>query len=265
MASEAPPRRGARTSERHHWESFWGARRDPAEIYPDSPALLEDLLGRERVRGLRVLEVGAGSGRDAVALARAGAEVVVLDYAVNALAHVAENARRAGVAVRRLRADGRRSPFPAGSFDIVLHQGLLEHFRDPGALLADNLRVLRPGGRLYCAVPQTFHLYTLLKQALMAADRWFAGWETQFTPAALDAGARAAGFRVVGRFGGWMVPSLGYRCLRNAAGVVGLRLPMVPRGPRLTRRLRRRLRERMGRHAFAAWTYLVVGVIAEKP
>jgi SAM-dependent methyltransferase len=267
---------GRRVSERRHWESFWGARRDPDQVYPDSAALMECLRRDLDPAGLRVLEVGAGSGRDSVALARAGAEVTVVDYALNALAHVRANAERAGaggggqadggsVVVRRVRADGTRSPFPAGAFDLVLHQGLLEHFRQPQELLADNLRVLRPGGRLYCAVPQTLHAYTLMKQMLIALDRWFAGWETQFTPAGLDACVREAGFRVVGRFGGWMEPSLAYRMLRAAAGAVGVQLPMYLHGPEAWRRMRRRLRDELQHVPAAAWTFLVVGVVAERP
>lgn len=254
-----------RVSERRHWESFWGARRDPTEVYPDSPALIERLLRVEDPRGLRILEVGAGSGRDAVALARAGAHVAVVDYAENALAHVRENARRAGAKVYRTRADGTCAPFPDEIFDVVLHQGLLEHFREPETLLADNLRVLKPGGRLYCAVPQTFHVYTPLKQLLIVLDRWFAGWETQFSPAGLDACARAAGFRVTGRFGGWMQPSLAYRSLRAVLGTLGIGLPMYPRGPAAWRSLRELIRARLQRYSLTAWTYLVVGVIAEKP
>ncbi len=256
---------GRRVSEQRHWESFWGARTDPAEVYPDSIALLDRFFAQESPAGLKVLEVGAGSGRDAVALARSGADVTVLDYADNALAHVRENAHRAGVSVRRVRADGRVSPFPPESFDVVLHQGLLEHFREPADLLRENHRVLKPGGRLYCSVPQTFHLYTVLKQLLIAVDRWFAGWETQFTPAKLDACARRAGFQVTGRFGGWMVPSLAYRSLRACLGFVGVDLPMVIRGPRALGEVRGFLRSRAQSHAITAWTYLVVGVVAEKP
>lgn len=254
-----------KTSERRHWEKFWGAERDPDEIYPDSPALMDRLEADGIAPGTRVLEVGAGSGRDAVALARAGAHVTVVDYAENALEHVRVNAERAGVRVNRLRADGQCTPFPDGAFDLVIHQGLLEHFRDPLPLLGDNLRVLAPGGRLYCAVPQTFHLYTVFKHALIAADRWFAGWETEFTPAGLDRVVERAGFCAVGRFGSWMAPSLGYRVVRGGLNVCGLRLPMYPRGPRVLARLRRRFSEHMGSKPGAAWTFLVVGVVAEKP
>ena len=157
------------------------------------------------------------------------------------------------------------SPFPAETFDVVLHQGLLEHFREPADLLRDNHRVLKPGGRLYCSVPQTFHLYTVLKQMLIAVDRWFAGWETQFTPAELDLCARRAGFDVTGRFGGWMVPSLAYRSLRAGVGALGIDLPMVVRGPRALADLRRRFRSRLQSLSITAWTYLVVGVVAQRP
>jgi SAM-dependent methyltransferase len=49
--------------------------------------------------------------------------------------------------------DGRTIPFPEGSFDGVLCTEVLEHVEDPARLVAEMLRVLRPGGTLLATVP----------------------------------------------------------------------------------------------------------------
>ena len=145
------------------------------------------------VDGRTVLEVGAGSGRDTLQLARAGARAVVLDYSPASLAIVQRLAREQGLPVHLVRADALAMPFRSDAFDVVFHQGLLEHFRYPMPLLRENARVTRRGGRVVVDVPQTVHPYTAMKQTLIAFNAWFAGWETQFTPAALEARLVAAG------------------------------------------------------------------------
>ena len=79
---------------------------------------------------------------------------------------------RTGLDIMFVCGDGLNLPFPDGVIDIVFHQGLLEHFRDPMPLLEENARVVRPGGHLLVDVPQTFHVYTVLKKCLIAVGKW---------------------------------------------------------------------------------------------
>jgi SAM-dependent methyltransferase len=211
-----------------------------------------------------VLEVGAGSGRDTLGLVRAGARGFVLDYSPASLAIVQRLAREQGVAVDLVRADALAMPFRDGAFDVVFHQGLLEHFRDPMPLLRENARITHPGGRVVVDVPQTFHLYTLMKQTLIALNRWFAGWETQFSPAELEHRCVEAGLRVRRTYGDWMVPGLGYRVLRELLKRVGIRLPLEPRVPVLSD-LGRRVRESLRGRRWALYTCHVIGTVAERP
>jgi SAM-dependent methyltransferase len=55
--------------------------------------------------------------------------------------------------------DGRRLPFPDGSFDTVLSVQVLEHTPDPAALLAEMARVLAPDGLLLLSAPFSFRLH----------------------------------------------------------------------------------------------------------
>ena len=157
-------------------------------------------------------------------------------------------------------------PFRDGTFDVVFHQGLLEHFRDPRPLLRENARVTSRGGRVIVDVPQTVHPYTLMKQALILANRWFAGWETQFTPHALERLLREQGLRVRRTYGEWMVPGLGYRVVREVLRrTVRWTLPLEPRGPRAWERGWRAWRERLAGRRWALYTCHVIGTVAEKP
>lgn len=258
-----PGRADAREPDAKRWTSFWRTRRSPDDFYPPSPRIREHLLPHVRA-GTRVLEVGAGSGRDSAALARAGARVFLLDAAAGAL----ELAARAEEGLRGrslIRADGLTSPFPDATFDVVFHQGLLEHFPDPLPLLLENRRILKPDGILLVDVPQTFHPWTVLKKALIAVDRWFAGWETQYTPPGLERIVRQAGFETLATYGDWMNPSLAYRLVRQALLAGGLRLPLQPPGVPGLRELRRRFHDAALRRRVALFTASTVGVVARKP
>jgi SAM-dependent methyltransferase len=254
-----------RVSTLSHWESYWRGHANLEETYSTGERLAREILADGPVAGAAVLEVGAGSGRDTIALARAGARAVVLDYSPTSLELVRRQAQAAGLTVHLVRADALAMPFRDGAFQVVFHQGLLEHFRDPMPLLRENARITRRGGRVVVDVPQTFHLYTAMKQALIAADRWFAGWETQFTPAELEARVRDAGLAPARTYGEWMVPGLAYRVVREVLKR-GLRvtLPLHPRGPGFWERFWNGLRARLGRRRWALYTCHVIGVVGEK-
>jgi SAM-dependent methyltransferase len=171
----------ARASTKRHWEDFWEGSQAIDDVYDNGGRVLDGLdraraaLGAAAdLRGLRVLEVGAGSGRDSLELVRRGAQVWVVDYTPSALQLIGR--QPGGNRLLRVCGDAFQLPFAAGSFDVVFHQGLLEHFRQPAGLLAENARVLARGGLLLVDVPQRWHYYTPLKHLLIAFDRWFAGW-----------------------------------------------------------------------------------------
>jgi SAM-dependent methyltransferase len=256
----------ARASTLSHWESYWRGHGRIEQTYSTGDRLVREVLADGPVRGQRVLEVGAGSGRDTLGLVRAGAIGVVLDYSPASLALVRRQAAEQGLAVDLVQADALRMPFRDGAFGVVFHQGLLEHFRDPQPLLRENARVTRSGGRVVVDVPQTLHLYTAVKQVLIALDAWFAGWETQFTPGALEQACRVAGLRVRRTYGDWMVPGLWYRALREVLKRgLGLVLPLEPRGPRWWDAGWSALRQRLRARRWALHTCHVIGTVAEKP
>jgi len=70
-----------RESTPRHWQEFWDEadRHGLEDVYDNDGRLVREITARGDLRGRRILEVGAGTGRDAVALARAGADVVTLE------------------------------------------------------------------------------------------------------------------------------------------------------------------------------------------
>lgn len=254
-----------RVSTLEHWESYWKGHSNLEETYSTGARLVREILADGPVEGRRVLEVGAGSGRDLIGLARAGAIGMVLDYSPASLGLVQRQAREQGLAIHLVRADALRMPFRDGSFHVVFHQGLLEHFRDPMPLLRENARITSRGGRVVVDVPQTLHPYTLMKQVLIALNRWFAGWETQFTPGQLERLIEASGLTVKRTYGEWMVPGLGYRVVREVLKRgARVTLPLDPAGPRWWRAGWDAARARFGRTRLGLHLSHVIGTVGEK-
>jgi ubiquinone/menaquinone biosynthesis C-methylase UbiE len=102
-----------------------------------------------------VLELGCGTGRVTLPLARAGIRMVGIDRSApmleRALSRAAKASRRRGASPMFVRGDIRALPFPDAAFPMVLAPyGILQSLirpRDLTAALASIARVLEPGGR----------------------------------------------------------------------------------------------------------------------
>ena len=261
-----------RASTPGHWQRFWEQADglDLDDVYGTDGRMVREITAifadqPGGLKGRRILEVGAGTGRDAVALAAAGAQVLTIDYVQGSLGLTQKAAAKAGADVAVVCGDGLGMPFPEGSFDVVFHQGLLEHFREPSFLLRENVRVLKPGGYLVVDVPQTFHYYTVGKQLLIAMGRWFAGWETQFTIGQLEKLSREQGTTITRSYGDWMVPGLWYRALRKILLTrANVKLPMHPEPVPAVARAGEAWRRWFARRRLSLYTTPTIGVIARK-
>ena len=108
-----------------------------------------------------VLDAGAGFGRHAFEVARRGARIVALDYAMDEVV-MTRNTFGAMIEGKEiledrftgvLRGDATKLPFATGSFDRVITSEVLEHIQADVDAVAELVRVLRPGGTFACTVP----------------------------------------------------------------------------------------------------------------
>jgi len=254
-----------KVSTKQNWDTFWEEKSNLEEVYSNTDRVRRNLLKLMPLDGANVLEVGAGTGRDSFYMAQDGARIVCLDYSMNSL-HIIRKALPDPDIISAVGGDAFRLPFPDGTFDVVFHQGLLEHFRQEDALnlLKENVRVLKRGGFIVVDVPQRWHIYTLIKHTLIAFNAWFAGWEREFSVREVRKILTSLGMKNRHAYGEWMYPSLFYRIFREGFQKIGLKLPLYPRIFPPLSHLREKIRYQMDGSALKLNTSLSIGVIAEK-
>jgi len=130
-----------------------------AVVWEALQQLLQDPTGPGAAgNGLRVLDVGGGTGGFAVRVAELGHHVTVVDPSPDALAILDRRSEETGVADRVTGMQGDIATMPglvgAGTVDVVLCHGVLEVVDDPAAALAAVTEVLAPAGALSLLVAQ---------------------------------------------------------------------------------------------------------------
>lgn len=123
--------------DRARWDKRWSEDRDRPRSLPTWVADLDEELPREG----RALDLAAGAGRVAVAMARRGLEVTAVDISPVGLALAREAARDEGLKLRTVTADLEAEGVPAGPWDLIA----CFHYRQPD-LFAAIEKELAPGG-----------------------------------------------------------------------------------------------------------------------
>ena len=145
--------------------------------------------------GGRILEVGCSSGYLSERLVANGNTVVGIEYD-------AEAAREAEAYCERvLVGDVEAMELPDGPFDVILCGDVIEHLRDPEAVLARLRPLLKAGGRLVVSTPNIANWairLSLLAGRWQYADRGILDrtHTRLFTRRSLVETIEAAGFRV---------------------------------------------------------------------
>jgi ubiquinone/menaquinone biosynthesis C-methylase UbiE len=121
-------------------------------ILPEYKYFVWKILHRGLKSG-RVLDIGTGSGRLAIELAKArdcDFEIIGLDVSENMLKKARENARQAGVEnkINFVLGNASALPFPEKSFDLVMSYASLHHWFQPVQVFNEAYRVTRPQGRM---------------------------------------------------------------------------------------------------------------------
>jgi SAM-dependent methyltransferase len=196
-----------RTLEPHSAEYF-GDTRD-YWWNPDYIELTGRRLSFDEVRD--VLDVGCGVGHWAQVLARAlplEANVIGVDRESFWVEKATERAATRNISHRfqyRL-SEAQALPFPDASFDLVTCQTLLIHVADPRAVIAEMVRVVRPGGLVLVAEPNNVASSLVLNSIRLddSVEEILAGVRLQLTcergKAALGEGNNSVGDTVPGLF-----------------------------------------------------------------
>jgi ubiquinone/menaquinone biosynthesis C-methylase UbiE len=125
------------------WAPIYDRDANPLPALEES--LVEQLLGN--VRGLDILDLGCGTGRHSIRLARAGARVMALDFSARMLEQARAKAGECD-AQFRLHDLAQPLPFPDQSFDRVLCALVVDHIEALDKLFAEMHRVCRPTGHV---------------------------------------------------------------------------------------------------------------------
>jgi ArsR family transcriptional regulator len=142
-----------------HWSEIRSLHIDEHEV---EQALLS-LLPAERVADL--LDIGTGTGRIVELFGERGVNAVGIDLSREMLSVARANLARPNLRNCYVRqGDMYRLPWPGPSFDAVTIHQVLHFADDPGRVIGEAARVLRPGGRIVIADFAPHHLDHLRKE-----------------------------------------------------------------------------------------------------
>jgi ubiquinone/menaquinone biosynthesis C-methylase UbiE len=115
--------------------------------------LIESYLP-DRGNGLRVLDVGCGTGHYMARLKTRGFEVAGVDGSQEMLVHARANNPESTL----VRADVERIPFDDAGFDYVVCIEVLRYLPDISGLIREMSRLLKPGGTVLATAVSPFNL-----------------------------------------------------------------------------------------------------------
>ena len=111
------------------WDADYHGKEPPAWDIGRAADELRKVVREGTVRACRVVDLGCGSGTDAIFLASQGFDVTAIDISPTALHQAKEKALKAGVSVTWLLADVLDPP-SIGRFDFIYDRGCYHNVRD---------------------------------------------------------------------------------------------------------------------------------------
>jgi ubiquinone/menaquinone biosynthesis C-methylase UbiE len=137
---------------------------------PLSVAFMQAAAARlEPMPGMEILDVAAGAGGGALALARNGAAVTAVDASPRMVARMRHRAEALGLPLDTRVMDGMRLNLPDEAFDAALSVFGVILFPDAVRGLEEMRRVVRPGGRIAVVTwtqPHRYELAVHLREAI---------------------------------------------------------------------------------------------------
>jgi len=207
---------------REIWDSVWNKREllNIDEVIDSDSCynMLKRLVGSMPNNGLKILEVGCGSGVNTLALLKDSQGnptgfASLVDFSSIALTFARKNAEKNGNHANYVLADAFKLPFADETFDIVHNAGVNEHFRGEKRQLIFNemARVCKRGGQVIVIVPNAWNLpYRLWKKVFEMQGRWEYGLELPFSAFELERRLKDAGLTPIKVSGEGTLASLSF-------------------------------------------------------
>lgn len=160
---------------------------DTSHAQPTAQSYKQAMMEQLAVKiGATILDVGCGTGQDALDLAQAvgpHGRVIGIDSSETMLQEARTRAAQARLPVEYVLADAMQLPFADASFDGCQASRVLGHLREPQLAVSEMVRVARPGAQVVVAdgdmdlVAVDIPDRTLARKVIHAAcDQMVQGW-----------------------------------------------------------------------------------------
>src|SRR5688572_21009639 len=142
--------------------------------YTEYAAWMPQLMGFDKFRDARLLEIGCGMGTDLLQFARGGAHCTGIDLTPRSIEITRHRFQLYNADGAFMISDGEHLPFRDESFDVVYSNGVLHHTPDTAGAIREVHRVLRPGGTakvmLYHRNSLNYWFDIVLRRGVLHAD-----------------------------------------------------------------------------------------------
>ena len=131
--------------QRVNYDSIAPVYDEPTRDYTVDPHLVQFVTERGGTAGLRVLDMGCGTGKQLAANRRQFPDLALVG--LDLFRGMLDVARFRAPSVTWVQGDSACAPFPDASFDYITNQFSYPHVQDKPGLFRETARLLRPGGR----------------------------------------------------------------------------------------------------------------------
>ena len=142
--------------------------------YTEYAAWMPQLMGFDKFRDARLLEIGCGMGTDLLQFARGGAHCTGIDLTPRSVEITRHRFRLYDAGGAFMISDGEHLPFRDERFDVVYSNGVLHHTPDTAGAIREVHRVLRPGGTakvmLYHRNSLNYWIEIVLRRGVLGAE-----------------------------------------------------------------------------------------------
>lgn len=177
------------TSVQEYYDQQWDGTKDYVFSEAMKEAIEYSYAAVGSLPGKKLLEIGGGSGKQALYFATLGAAVTAVDISEESLKTTRQLAQKQGIPLSTMPMNAEELQFPADSFDVVYINSLFMHVHQQ-KVLQECSQVLRKGGKVviveplqYAPLVQVYRLFSSYRtmKPRYATFKMFARGKNYFT------------------------------------------------------------------------------------